>query len=163
MTAAMDNAYAIGPAYLRMGKSDLGDVHAGPINSFQPGRQLKVCDGRSQRPGLIATGSMARATVDPTKRLDLTALSTPMLKPLDVDNVGATALATNGLCNLQEHLVLGGLGAAVTEITSEHQPTRVLGIDVPDRCSEYCGTYAYQLREDGLDTDSLRERVGTYC
>jgi transketolase len=59
--------------------------------------------------------------------------------------------------------VLGGLGAAVAEITSEHQPTRVLRIGVPDRFSEHCGTHAYLLREHGLDTDTVRERVGAYC
>jgi transketolase len=164
MTAAMDYAYATnGPIYLRMGKADLGDVHAGPINSLQPGRLLKVRDGRSDRPGLIATGSMVRVAVDIAKSLDLMVWSTPMLKPLDVANVRAAAQATNGLFTLEEHSVLGGLGAAVTEITSEHQPTRVLRIGVPDRFSEHCGTHAYLLREHGLDIDTVRERVWAYC
>jgi transketolase len=64
---------------------------------------------------------------------------------------------------LEEHSVLGGLGAAVTEITSEHQPTRVLRIGVPDRFSVHCGTHAYLLREHGLDTDSVRTRIDTWC
>jgi len=59
--------------------------------------------------------------------------------------------------------VLGGLGAAVTEIICEHQPTRVLRIGVPDRFSEHCGSYSYLLREHGLDTGSVHERVMTYC
>ena len=86
-----------------------------------------------------------------------------MLKPLDIDDVRAAVQATNGLVTLEEHSVLGGLGAAVCEITSEHQPTRVLRIGVPDRFSEHCGTHAYLLREHGLDTDSVRERVGAFC
>jgi transketolase len=89
--------------------------------------------------------------------------SAPFLKPLDVDDVRAAARVTNGLATLEEHSVLGGLGAAVTEITSEHQPTRVLRIGVPDRFSEHCGTHAYLLREHGLDTDNVRERVESYC
>jgi transketolase len=164
MTATMDYAYATNaPIYLRMGKADLGDVHAGPINSLQQGRLLKVRDGRSDRPGLIATGSMLRAAVDVAKSLDLMVWSAPMLKPLDVDYIRAAAQATNGLVTLEEHSVLGGLGAAVTEIISEHQPTRVLRIGVPDRFSEHCGTHAYLLHEHGLDTECLRERVAAYC
>jgi transketolase len=164
MTATMDYAYATNaPIYLRMGKADLGDVHAGPINSLQQGRLLKVRDGRSDRPGLIATGSMLRAAVDVAKSLDLMVWSAPMLKPLDVDYIRAAAQATNGLITLEEHSVLGGLGAAVTEIISEHQPTRVLRIGVPDRFSEHCGTHAYLLHEHGLDTECLRERVAAYC
>ena len=164
MTAAMDYAYATnGPVYLRMGKADLGDVHTGPTSSLQPGRLLKIRDGRSDRPGLIATGSMLRVALDITTSLDLMLWSAPFLKPLDVDDVCAAALATNGLVTLEEHSVLGGLGAAVTEITSEHQPTRVLRIGVPDRFSEHCGSHAYLLREHGLDIDSVRERIGAYC
>lgn len=86
-----------------------------------------------------------------------------MLKPLDVDNVRAAVQASNGLVTLEEHSMLGGLGAAISEITSEHQPTRVLRIGVPDRFSEHCGTHAYLLREHGLDIDSVRERVGAFC
>jgi transketolase len=164
MTAAMDYAYGtIGPVYLRMGKADLGDVHTGPINFFQPGRLLKIRDGRADRPGMIATGSMVRAAVHIAMSLDLMVWSAPFLKPLDVDDVRAAAQATNGLATLEEHSVLGGLGAAVAEITSEHQPTRVLRIGVPDRFSEHCGTYDYLLHEHGLDIDSVRERVRAYC
>jgi transketolase len=86
-----------------------------------------------------------------------------MLKPLDVDDVCAAAQATYGLVTLEEHSVLGGLGAAVTEITSEHQPTRVLRIGVPDRFSEHCGSHAYLLREHGLSIDCVRNRIGVFC
>jgi len=164
MTAAMEYAYAtVGPVYLRMGKADLGDVHTGPLDSLRPGRLLKVRDGRSDRPGLIATGSMLRAALDIAMDLDLMIWSAPFLKPLDLADVRTAAQVTNGLVTLEEHSVLGGLGAAVTEITSEHQPTRVLRIGVPDRFSEHCGSHAYLLREHGLDTDSVGERVGAYC
>lgn len=160
MTASMDYAYAAnGPVYLRMGKSDRGDVHAGPTGTLRSGGLLKVRDGRADRPGLIATGSMVRTAVDIAAELDLAVWSAPVLKPLLADEVCAAARATAGLVTLEEHSVLGGLGAAVTEITSEHQPTRVLRIGVPDRFSEHCGTHAYLLREHGLDTDSVRAKV----
>jgi transketolase len=106
---------------------------------------------------------MLRAALDIAICLDLTLWSAPFLKPLDLADVCNAAQVTNGLVTLEEHSMLGGLGAAVTEITSEHQPTRVLRIGVPDRFSEHCGTHAYLLREHGLDTDSVRERVGAYC
>jgi len=164
MTASMDYAYAAnGPVYLRMGKSDRGDVHAGPTGTLRSGGLLKVRDGRADRPGLIATGSMVRTAVDIAAELDLAVWSAPVLKPLLADEVCAAARATAGLVTLEEHSVLGGLGAAVTEITSEHQPTRVLRIGVPDRFSEHCGTHAYLLREHGLDSDTVRERVAAFC
>jgi transketolase len=164
MTASMDRAYAAnGPVYLRMGKSDRGDVHAGPVGALQSGRLIQVRGGRGDRPGLIATGSMVRAALDVAQPLDLAVWSAPVLKPLSADDVCAAARATTGLVTLEEHSVLGGLGAAVSEITSEHHPVRVLRIGVPDRFSAHCGTHAYLLREHGLDTDSVRPRISAFC
>lgn len=160
MTASMDYAYATkGPVYLRMGKSDRGDVHSGPLQALRAGGLLQVCTGRSDRPGLIATGSMVRAAMDLAQALELSLWSAPVLKPLLAEEVCAAARATSGLVTLEEHSVLGGLGAAVSEITSEHEPVRVLRIGVPDRFSEHCGTHAYLLREHGLDSDSVRAKI----
>lgn len=163
MTASMDRAYAAnGPVYLRMGKSDRGDVHVGPINTLLPGRLLQVRIGRSDQPGLIATGSMVRTAVDVATEHDLNVWSAPSLKPLSTDDVVAAARASAGLVTLEEHSVLGGLGAAVTEITSERQPTLVLRIGVADRFSEYCGTHAYLLKEHGLDQVTIERRINEF-
>ncbi|MCU7373336.1 transketolase [Paucibacter sp. O1-1] len=160
MTAAMDYAYAAnGPVYLRMGKSDRGDVHAAPIATLRAGGLVKVRAGRADRPGLIATGSMVRAAADIAQELDLAIWSAPVIKPLLAEDVCAAARATSGLVTLEEHSILGGLGAAVTEITSEHLPTRVLRIGVPDRFSEHCGTYNYLLQEHGLDQTTVAKRI----
>ena len=163
MTACMDYAYATnGPVYLRMGKSDRGDVHPRPIGPLQPGRLLQVRSGRVDRPGLMATGPMARTAMDIAQEFDLAVWSAPVLKPLLADDVCAAARATSGLVTLEEHSVLGGFGAAVTEITSEHWPTRVLRIGVPDRFSKHCGTHAYLLREHGLDQAAVRLRIAAF-
>lgn len=163
MTASIDRAYmANGPVYLRMGKSDRGDVHAAPIDTLSPGRLLQVRVGRSDRPGLIATGSMVRTAVDVAAVRDLNVWSAPSLKPLSADDVIAAARASAGLVTLEEHSVLGGLGAAVTEITSERQPTLVLRIGVPDRFSEHCGTHAYLLKEHRLDRVTIERRINEF-
>lgn len=164
MTACMEFAYkAQSPVYLRMGKSDRGDVHSGSLNLLESGRLLKVRDGRGDLPGLIATGSMVRTAIDLAQELELSVWSAPILKPLRPDDVCAAAGESSGLFTLEEHSVLGGLGAAVSEITSEQQPTRVLRIGVMDKFSEHCGTYDYLLREHGLDIGTLRERIRIVC
>lgn len=163
MTACMEYAFATnGPVYLRMGKSDRGDVHAGPVAALQPGRLLKVRDGRTDRPSLIATGSMVRTALDIAQAQDFAVWSAPMLKPLLTEDVCAAARESSGLVTLEEHSVLGGLGAAVTEITSEYEPVRVLRIGVQDRFSKHCGTHAYLLREHDLDTDTVRDRINSF-
>ncbi|MCV2354523.1 transketolase [Paucibacter sp. B2R-40] len=163
MTACMDFAYANkGPVYMRMGKSDRGDVHSGPISALASGRLLTVRKGRTDRPGLIATGSMVRTAIDIAQEQDLSVWSAPTLKPIAAEDIRAAARTSNGLITMEEHSVLGGLGAAITEITSELQPTRVLRIGVPDRFSQHCGTHDYLLREHGMDTETVRRRICEY-
>jgi transketolase len=163
MTACMDYAYTSnGPVYLRMGKSDRGDVHTGPIDALADGALLKVRTGRSDRPGLIATGSMTRTALDIAQDLDLAVWSVPIIKPLSEKDICDAARACTGLVTLEEHSVLGGLGAAVAEITSEHQPIRLLRIGVADRFSVHCGAHAYLLHEHGLDTSAVLARITSF-
>jgi transketolase len=160
MTASMDYAYAANsPVYLRMGKSDLCNVHSQAIPALRAGGLVQVRAGRADRPGLIATGSMVSVAAKIAGDLDLAVWSAPFIKPLLAEDVCAAARATTGLVTLEEHSVLGGLGAAVTEITSERQPTQVLRIGVPDRFSEHCGTYKYLLQEHGLDQTTITIRI----
>ena len=102
---------------------------------------------------------MVRTAVNVAAEYDLSVWSAPSLKPLSADDVGAAARASAGLVTLEEHSVLGGLGAAVSEITSERQPTRVLRIGVPDRFSEHCGTYNYLLQEHSLNQVMIAKRI----
>jgi transketolase len=149
---------------MRMGKADRGDVHAGPLAPLQPGRLIPVREGRADRPALIATGSMVRTAVEIAQNgFDAAVWSAPSIKPLLADDVCAAAKASRGLVTLEEHSVLGGLGSAIAEIVSEHHPTRVLRIGVPDRFSEHCGTHAYLLREHGLDHDAVQARVEAFA
>lgn len=164
MTACMDYAYAAnGPVYLRMGKADLGDAHLQPIEQLEPGRLLKLRSGCPKQPGLIATGSMVRVALNIARELDLNVWSVPVLKPLSAESVCEASRLSNGLVTLEEHSVLGGLGAAIAEITSENLPTRVMRVGVQDRFSAHCGSYQYLLREHGLDLETLGRHVSALC
>ena len=162
ITACMDLAYAMKKSvYLRMGKSDRGVVHAADLPPLQPGQLLLARAGRPDEVALIATGSMVRTALE----LDLpnaAVWSVPSIKPLDADAVCAIARNSRAVVVLEEHSVLGGLGSAVTEILSERVPVRVLRIGVADRFSEYCGTYAYLLKEHGLDVASVQQRIAAF-
>jgi transketolase len=163
MKACMEYAYTSQrPVYLRMGKSDLGNVHLTPITELDEGRLLKVRDGRRDRPGLIATGSMVKTALGIASELKLSVWSAPFIKPLAATDVMNAARETNALVTLEEHSVHGGLGAAVTEIVTELGPVRVLRIGVPDRFSEHCGSYKYLLKEHGLDRMTVQDRIGKF-
>ena len=160
MEAAMKySSAASGPIYLRMGKADRGDVHPGAISPFQQGVLLKVRDGSTNQPGLIATGSMVSTAVSVGKELNLSVWSAPMIKPLDASLVASASHQCNGIVTLEEHSVLGGLGSVVSEILCDENPTRVLRIGVQDRFSIHCGSYEYLLDEHCLSRKHVFDSI----
>ncbi|OWT74953.1 MULTISPECIES: transketolase family protein [unclassified Achromobacter] len=172
VSACMELAYQTrGSVYLRMGKSDRGDVHAGPgaltgTDSGQIGRLLPVIPGAvdRQRVSFIATGSMVRTAVDIAREEypGAPVWSVPFIKPIDEDQVAAICAQSDVVVTLEEHSVHGGLGSLITEIASERAPVRVLRIGVPDRFSAHCGTYDYLLKEHGLERGMVAERIRGY-
>jgi transketolase len=164
LTACMDRAYkAKAPVYIRMGKSDRGDVHAdnlpGGINGL-----LELKRGEAQNIAFIATGSLVRTALDIAReRYPRAAVwSAPIIKPIDASQVVDICRHSSVMAVLEEHSVLGGLGSVIAEIASEFAPTRVLRIGVRDRFSQHCGSYAYLLKEHGLDRPGIEKRLEDY-
>jgi transketolase len=164
MTICMDFAYTGNvPVYLRMGKSDCGDVHLAGLPPLQAGQLIPLREGRAELPTLIATGSMVRTALDIAEHhVDASVWSAPSIKPLDIQQVVQIARSGPGIIVLEEHSTFGGLGSAIAEIVSEHQPIRVLRIGVADSFSQHCGTYAYLLREHRLDHDAVLARIKAF-
>jgi transketolase len=159
MTACMEMALrAEGPVYLRMGKADLGRVHAEPP-ALARGRLCPVLAG----PGplaWIATGSMVVTAKALAARWPGSAVwSAPCLKPLHPEPVAAICRRYRAVIVLEEHSYHGGLGSAVCEIAGAHAPAWVCRIGIPDRFSERCGSYGYLLREHGLDPEAVARQV----
>jgi transketolase len=149
------------PVYLRLGKSDRGDVHAGPVK-MSVGEMLKVRGGSGQG-ALIATGSMVKTALDIVDGgLDAEVWSVPTIKPIDTHVLGEICHRVNWLVVLEEHSVMGGLGACIAETVTTIRPLPVCRIGVEDRFSEFCGTYEYLLREHCLDTESVRRRISGF-
>lgn len=161
MLSAMHWAYQrASSVYLRMGKSDRGDVHAMPLDpSVSPSRPIRVRDG-ARGLALLATGSMVRTALDIAPMLQGASVwSVPSIKPIDEAVIGTIAAEHRAIVTLEEHSVYGGLGATVAEITAERHPTHVLRIGVRDRFSKHCGSYDYLLREHSLDAEAVKASV----
>ncbi len=158
MKLALDCA---GPAYLRMGKSDLGVVHAEPLSLGWGGLP---CVRRGDGPlAWIATGSMVRTALAAAERWPGSEVfSAPCLKPLDETAVREICRRHEAVIVLEEHSVYGGLGSAVTEISAATCPTWVCRVGIPDRFSQYCGSYQYLIREHRLDIEAVAEQVATF-
>jgi transketolase len=162
--ACMQLAYdTAGPVYLRMGKSDRGDVHTAPQGEAVRS-PLCVRPGASRDLAFVATGSLVRSAVDiaSTHFPQASVWSVPLIKPIDSRAVAQLCGNTRVIVAMEEHSVFGGLGSVITEIAAAHSPTRVLRLGVQDRFSDLCGTYEYLLKEHGLDQASLLRQINHF-
>jgi transketolase len=161
LTMCMDQAYAADtPVYLRMGKSDRGDVHPAPLVA-SGSAMLPVRKGVQGGVAFVATGSLVRTALDLAESdfPEAAVWSVPHLKPIDELHVAEVCRSSRALVTLEEHSIHGGLGSLIAELSSGSTPRRVLRIGVPDRFSERCGTYDFLLVEHGLDAGSVRRRI----
>ncbi len=165
MAACMDLAHAQArPVYVRIGKSDRGDVHSAPLTADCLKRPIKVLAGRDQGPALLATGSMVKTALELARRRwpEATLYSIPVLKPMDEAAMAGLLQKHPKLVTLEEHNVAGGLGSLVAEISTTLLPRPLLRIGVNDRFSEHCGSYDYLLKEHGLDEATIIPRVEAF-
>ena len=164
VTACMELAYrSKAPVYLRMGKSDRGDVHR-HIPPASIGALLPVQQGQAGNISFIATGSMVRTAMDiaAASYPGAAVWSAPFIKPMDAQQVAAICAQSRAVVVLEEHSVLGGLGSAIAETAAELAPVRLLRVGVQDRFSQHCGSYEYLLKEHGLDRASVALRIEAF-
>ncbi|MBK6004598.1 transketolase [Ramlibacter ginsenosidimutans] len=159
MTATMQLALSLGtPVYMRVGKSDRGDVHAAPV-ALRAGQMLCVRPGKGSV-AILATGSMVRTAIDVAPAAaDAEVWSVPSIKPFDGEQLAAIAHHADALVTMEEHSTMGGLGACVAEQLAALRPRPLLRVGVEDRFSQFCGSWDYLLHEHALDTTSVRQRV----
>lgn len=162
MMASMKLAFSsASPVYLRMGKSDRGDVHPGPV-SLQKGELLQVRNG-TQRIALLATGSMVRTSLELADQgLDAEVWSVPSIKPLSSKQLAEIASRVDCIVTLEEHSVMGGLGACVAEEVAVHRPLPVCRVGIEDRFSACCGSWDYLLQEHQLDLHSTKKKIEVF-
>ena len=81
------------------------------------------------------------------------------IKPLDEDAVRGLVGTTGAVVTVEEHSVLGGLGAAVAEVLSGEPGSPPLHrIGVPDQFPKV-GSYEFVLDQCGLTDSAVAERV----
>ncbi len=161
LTICMEMAYhSKAPIYLRMGKSDRGDVHMAAPQA-KVGSLLLASKAQAGEIAFIATGSLVRTAMDiaAASYPDAAIWSAPFIKPIDTQQVTSICAQSRTVVVLEEHSVLGGLGAVIAEIASEFAPVRILRVGVQDRFSHHCGSYEYLLKEHGLDRATIEQRI----
>lgn len=139
-----------GPVYLRFGRP------VWPIfthdKPFVIGKALHLTAGTDVT--VFATGHLVWHALEAAKQLATENISVQVInihtiKPLDVDAIIEAARATGAVVSAEEHQRAGGLGSAVAEVLSQHQPTPQEFVAVNDSFGE-SGTPDQLLAKYGL-------------
>jgi transketolase len=112
-----------GPIYSRIGRANAPLIyHKKDLNEIKIGKGMIVKDGSDAT--IIACGTMVDPAIDAHNTLKKQGINTRIIdmhtiKPLDEKLVIKAAKETNAIISVEEHSIIGGLGAAVAEILLE--------------------------------------------
>lgn len=139
-----------GPVYLRTGRPKAAVVYPKGLQ-FEIGKANTLRNGNDVT--IIACGLMVAAALEAAQQLEgqgvkAAVLDMHTIKPIDAPAIEAAARATGCIVTAEEHLLEGGLAAAVSRVVSARFPAPVCSVGIRD-------TYA----ESGAP-DELMEKYG---
>ena len=149
-----------GPCYVRLGRGAVENVYDENYK-FELGKGKVLREGH--KIALVATGMMVQEALKATKILakediSVTVVDMPCIKPIDEELIEKIAKSHELIITCEEHNVYGGLGSAVSEVTSKKSPVRVEMIGMQDTFGE-SGTPNELLAKYGLNADHIVEKV----
>jgi transketolase len=158
-----------GPVFFRLNRNEV------PV-LFDDTYNPKIGEAITLRPGrdvtLIGTGLMVSRCLEAAEALssprtphagraglagrgiDARVLEVHTIKPLDVERVVQAAQETGALVTVEEHSIVGGLGAAVAEAVTDHYPVPVKRVGIPDKFAE-TGPYFELLDRYGMSVADI--------
>jgi transketolase len=139
-----------GSVYLRSSRGEFPSIYGAAPCPLRIGRANTVREGRDLT--IIACGLMTGVALDAACLLAEEGVSARVLdmhtvKPVDRGAILAAARETGAIVTAEEHLVRGGLGAAVAQVAAEEHP-------VPMR---FVG-----IRDTYLESGTVEELMGKY-
>lgn len=123
------------PAYIRVGRNPVEDIYTPDSMKFELDQAVTLCEGDDL--AIIACGEMVKPAVEAAKLLAAEGISVQVMdlycvKPLDRDAVLNSARKVKALVTVEEHSVIGGMGAMVSQLVAEYCPKRVKNLALPD-------------------------------
>ena len=135
--AAAVNLAAVhdGPVYIRSSRGEFPRIHTGDTGRLGIGKAVTVREGKDVT--LAACGLMVGAALDAAALLRESGIEARVLdifsvKPIDRAAVLAAARETGAIVTAEEHLVRGGMGAAIAQIVAQEHPVPMRFIGFPD-------------------------------
>ncbi len=147
-----------GPALVRYPRG------SGPGVAVEPGlATLALGEGEVRRTGkrvvFLAFGAMLTPALEAAESLDATVVNMRFIKPLDEALVVRLARSHDLIVTLEENVVQGGAGSAVSECLAQHNlPVSIIHLGLPDHFIEHA-TAGEQRQVCGLDREGIVRSV----
>lgn len=147
-----------GPVYIRLGAGEAEDVYSSD-DKFSIGKATQLRSGNDAT--IITTGIMmhdgvcASDILKDTYGINVRVLQMASVKPLDTEVIKKAARETGNIVTVEEHNVLGGLGAAVCETAAEYGNTKVKRIGINDHFCHDVGGAKLLMEKEGLSVENI--------
>ncbi len=150
-----------GPVYMRFGRAAVPVINDKPDYKFEIGKGNIVREGNDVT--IVATGICVDSALGAAEKLAADGISAEVvsictIKPLDDDLIVQSAKKTGKVVTVEEHSVIGGLGAAVCECLSANLPTPVKRLGMQDVFGE-SGSASDLMKKYGLDAEGVYKSV----
>ena len=162
MAATKAAAEFDGPVYLRFGRCNTEDIFDENYK-FEIGKGVQVRDGNDI--AIIATGMMVQKAIEASKALESQGISARVInistiKPIDRQLIIKAAKETKGIVTAEEHSIIGGLGAMVSQVVCGECPTMIKMVGIKDTFGE-SGTPDELMEKYKLTSEAIIEEVKT--
>ena len=147
-----------GPLYIRLHRNAVADIYDPATYKFQWGKAQTVVDHGTDLT-MIVSGILLKKALDAAEILknegiNVRVLDMATIKPLDSEAVIKAAKETGAVMTIEDHTVLGGLGAAVAEVVVQNAPVPMEIVGIQDRFGE-SGDPELLYRDNGMDVASI--------
>ncbi|OGC82524.1 MAG: transketolase [Candidatus Abawacabacteria bacterium RBG_16_42_10] len=149
-----------GPVYMRLSRAKTALV-TDPKEPFMIGKSAVMKTGKDLT--IVACGIMVAFALEAAEILkkdgiDAEVINASTIKPFDNDTLLKSAKKTQKVVTIEEHQIHGGLGSTVAEVLSQHLPTPLHIIGMPDEFGQ-SGEAMALLEYYGFTAKSLAERI----
>jgi transketolase len=160
MAATKAAAEFEGPVYLRFGRCNTEDIFDENYK-FEIGKGVQIREGNDI--AIIATGMMVQKAIEASKILESQGVNARVInistiKPIDREIIIKAAKETKGIVTAEEHSIIGGLGAMVSEVVCDEYPTLVKMVGIKDTFGE-SGTPDELMKKYKLTSEAIIEEV----
>ena len=149
------------PHYLRLGRQPVEDVFENDYN-FEFGKGVEVVGGNDIT--IISTGCVLSDVLESAKTIEeqtgnsVRVINIHTLKPIDEEIIIKASKETDLIVTVEDHSIIGGLGSAVSEVLTEHCPSRLVRIGLNDEFPE-SGPPTDLYEKYGLSSSQISKRV----